>query len=90
MANTATAAAVAPVTDITSERIAAKRRRTQVPQLMGVAEVGDALGVRVQNLQFIKDLPQPVAKVRATRLWLAEEIWAFAEVYNERRRSPRE
>lgn len=53
--------------------------RHDIPRMMRAAEVCDALGVRVQNLQFVQNLPKPVQKVRATRLWLAEEILEFRE-----------
>jgi hypothetical protein len=46
--------------------------------LMGLAEVADALGVRVQNVDQVPYLPDPVCRVRATRLWLAVEINDFA------------
>lgn len=53
--------------------------RHDVPPMMGAAEVSDAIGVRVQNLQYVQNLPKPVQKIRATRLWLAEEIEEFKE-----------
>ena len=52
---------------------------------MGAWEVAECLGVHRTNLQFIKDLPEPVQELRATRLWLADEIQAFAKVYIARR-----
>lgn len=55
----------------------------RMPELMGAAEVSEALGVRVCNLTFVEDLPLPVSRLRATRLWLASDIRAFAEVYND-------
>ena len=42
--------------------------------LMGVAEVAEALGVRVQNVGAVKDLPEPVEGLRSTRLWLGYEV----------------
>lgn len=57
---------------------------------MGFAEVADALGVRGQNLQFIKDLPEPVQSIRASRLWLASEIQEFAKVYRARQKPVRQ
>jgi hypothetical protein len=46
--------------------------------LMGLAEVAEALNVRVQNVDHVPGVPEPVAKVRATRLWLGSEIATFA------------
>lgn len=58
-----------------------------VPQMMGSAEVAATLGVQGQNLQHVRGLPEPVQKIRATRLWLAKDIYEFAE---SRRRARRE
>ena len=55
-------------------RTTTRKRRPVIPELMGFAEVCETLGVRTGNLQFISDLPRPVASVRATQLWLADEI----------------
>jgi hypothetical protein len=46
--------------------------------LMGLAEVADALDVRVQNVDHVPGVPEPVSKIRATRLWLGSEIEVFA------------
>jgi hypothetical protein len=46
--------------------------------IMGASEVAEALGIRVQNLQFVKNLPEPVDRPRATRIWLGSEIHEFA------------
>lgn len=59
-------------------------RHPKVPQLFGASEVAEAIGVSQTNLQFIKDLPEPVQKIRASRLWLADEILVFAEIYQVR------
>jgi len=56
-----------------------------VPELMGTAEVAEALGVKTSNLQFIPDLPEPVQRLRATRIWRAQDIREFAVVYRARR-----
>jgi hypothetical protein len=53
--------------------------------LMGLAEVGDALGVRVQNLQRVPGLPEPADRVRASRIWLGSEITPFANQRRERK-----
>lgn len=50
-----------------------------VPLMMGSHEVSKALGVRVQNLQFIPDLPLPHQRIASTRLWVASEIEEFAK-----------
>jgi hypothetical protein len=68
-------------------------RRSKVPRLYGVFEVGQALGVAVTNLaeKTIADgrgpagLPEPVMKLKATRIWLADEIDEFAIEYKARR-----
>jgi hypothetical protein len=52
---------------------------------MGAWEVAECLGVHRTNLQFIRDLPEPVQELRATRLWLADDIRQFAKVYESRR-----
>jgi hypothetical protein len=52
---------------------------------MGVAEVNAALGVSPGNLQFIRDLPEPVDQFRATRVWYADEIQDFAKIWNAKR-----
>jgi hypothetical protein len=57
----------------------------QTPRMYGASEVAEALGVHVQNLGFISGLPSPVQKVRATRLWRADEIDVFAIEYAARR-----
>jgi hypothetical protein len=59
--------------------------RCVLPELMGTAEVAEALGVSASNLQFIQDLPEPVQTLRATRIWLAQDIREFAQVYASRR-----
>ena len=46
---------------------------------MGVAEVAEALGIHNANIDKQKGLPEPVATIRATRVWDADEIRAFAE-----------
>ena len=66
-------------------RTTTRKRRPVIPELMGFAEVCETLGVRTGNLQFISDLPRPVASVRATQLWLADEILEFNSLYQERR-----
>jgi hypothetical protein len=55
------------------------------PDLMGAKEVAAELGVTVQNLRKVANLPEPVEEVSATPLWDAETVRAFAR---ERRRNP--
>jgi hypothetical protein len=55
------------------------------PEVLGAKEVAALLGVHVSNLNAIPDLPLAVSKVSATRLWLAEDIEAFAAEYRQRR-----
>jgi hypothetical protein len=61
--------------------------REACPELMRASEVAQTLRVRGSNLQFIKDLPEPVQHLRATRVWRADEIRDFAEAYHARRRA---
>ena len=46
--------------------------------LMGNAEAAGELEVSQSNLLTISGLPEPVVKVKATRLWIGEEIREFA------------
>lgn len=54
------------------------------PKLMGAAEAAEALGVRQQNLRTLVGLPDAYDKVRATTLWRADEVLAFAQERNAR------
>jgi hypothetical protein len=47
--------------------------------LMGAAEVAEALGVRVQNIRFVRGLPDAVSYQRASRIWLGSEIYDFID-----------
>ena len=58
-------------------------------ELMGAAEVAAHLGVsrqRVNQLASGGDLPEPVAVLEAGRIWLADDIRAWAA---ERGRTPK-
>jgi hypothetical protein len=57
--------------------------------LWGVAEVCEALGTTTGNLPRWRNLPEPVMRVAATRLWLADDIRDYMEarVLRERERS---
>lgn len=45
---------------------------------MGLAEVAEALGVRVQNVDHVPGVPETCTKIRASRIWLGHEIDSFA------------
>jgi hypothetical protein len=48
--------------------------------IMGLAEVAEALGVRVQNVDHVPGVPETVTKIRATRIWLGSEVDHFADL----------
>jgi len=54
--------------------------------LMGAAELAEALGIRVQNIRFVRDLPEAIAHLRSSRIWLASEIYEFADQLERKRR----
>lgn len=56
-----------------------------LPKLYGASEVAEKLGISVSNLGFIKDLPEPAQRVRASRLWMAKDIDVFAVEFEARR-----
>ena len=73
-------------------------KRAELPGLRwGGVEVASCLSwtdsdgvlheVKPSNLQHIKDLPTPVQHLSCGKLWLADEIEAFARVYQERQRA---
>jgi hypothetical protein len=59
-------------------------RKLREPEVLGAAEAAEALGVRQVNLRTLKGLPEPYGKIKATTLWRAEEVRAFAEIRRER------
>lgn len=63
---------------------ARQARRRQVPELMGAAEAATEIGIPVQNLGTTLGMPEPVARLKATRIWLADEVRAFALEYQTR------
>jgi hypothetical protein len=65
---------------------APERRRPVVPELMGASEAAETIGVYVQNLTTLAGMPEPVATLRATRIWLADEVREFAADYQSRSR----
>jgi hypothetical protein len=76
-----------------------RRRRLRLPELFGAAEVAECLGILGQNVRGPNSpagMPEPVVEkgsgpgqLRATPLWLADEIREFNEEYQERRRRRR-
>ena len=68
-----------------------EKRRVQAvtPDLMGVAEVAQFLGVskqRVTQLAKTKDFPAPARELSATRIWLGPEIERFGRGWALKRR----
>ena len=55
--------------------------------LWGVAEVCEELGTTTSNLDRWRNLPEPVIRVRATRLWLPDDIRAYRDA-RDRAREP--
>lgn len=65
--------------------------KDRVPELMGVSEVCEELGVTISNLGFVVGLPDPVTEIKGPRkkplrLWKADEVREFAEGYKARRK----
>lgn len=63
-----------------------------VPEVMGAAEVAEHLGIRVQNIKGKsgpRGLPDPVQRLRATPVWLADEIRAYAKEHGYSAENPR-
>jgi len=63
----------------------AEVRRTpeESGDLVGAAEAADILGVeRTRIARYVKNgiMPEPIAKLRATKVWLRSEVEALAEV----------
>jgi hypothetical protein len=52
--------------------------------LWGVAEVCEALGTTTSNLDRWRNLPEPVIRVRATRLWLPDDIRRYRDAREAR------
>jgi hypothetical protein len=46
--------------------------------LMGNAEAAKALGIAQPNLLRLRDLPEPAAQVKASRLWVGQEVNDYA------------
>jgi hypothetical protein len=54
--------------------------------IVGIAEAADTVQVWPQNLPDLRGLPEPVAKVRATTIWIEAEMKDFSAEYEERRK----
>lgn len=70
-----------PEVAITSQPARKRRRVNNFPELMGTAELADYLGIKRQNVtgrSRPKGLPEPVQRLRATPVWVADEIREFA------------
>lgn len=59
-------------------------RMTNEPELYGVAEAAEVLGVSRPNLRAIPDMPVPYDKIRASTLYRADEIRELAVRRNAR------
>lgn len=59
-------------------------RRTNEPELFGVAETAEVLGINTTNLRAIVGLPEPYDKIRASPLYRADEVRALAARRNAR------
>jgi hypothetical protein len=59
-------------------------RKASEPELVGAADAAAILGVHQQNLRRQVGLPEPYDTVRATTLWRADEIRAFAAMRAKR------
>lgn len=64
------------------------RQLLEEHELWGVAEVCEALGTTSSNLDRWPKIPEPVQRVRATRLWLADDIRAYRASREEREQAP--
>ena len=60
---------------------------TNIPRMVGVAEVAAELGVsrqRVSELSRQKSFPRPIASLAAGPVWLASSIQSFVESWNRK------
>lgn len=58
--------------------------KQRIPELMGAAEVAEAVGIDVSNIDRTRGLPESVGRLRATRLWLAADINEFVKKREQR------
>ncbi len=61
-------------------------RQPDEPELVGAKDAAEILGVLQVNLRTLKGLPEPYGRIRASTVWRAEEIRAFAETRAARAR----
>lgn len=54
-------------------------RHPDEPELVGAMDAAEILGVRQVNLRTLRDLPLPYGKIRASTVWRADEMRAFAK-----------
>ena len=66
-----------------------RKRRPKIPELFGRKETADALGCSTANLDRQVGVPEPIAEVSSTRLWLADEIREFAAERDKRKAEKR-
>jgi len=57
--------------------------------LMGSSEAAQTVGVQQPNLDTVSGLPEPAYRVKATRLWVGEELRQFAADYVAPKRARR-
>jgi hypothetical protein len=67
-----------------------RRKRPKLPELFGRWECAQALGCSTANLDRQRGVPEPIAEVKATRLWLADEIREFVVERDKQREERRE
>ena len=63
-------------------------RREDIPQVWGVSEVAEFLEVQVPNLSgknLPAGMPPPFQTIRASRLWIADEIREWGPEWKVRR-----
>jgi hypothetical protein len=60
-------------------RVAAVLSAAGLPELMGVSEAAECLGVTTSNLKAVAGLPEPVYELRAGRFYIADEIRALRD-----------
>ena len=80
------------VTVRTFEEQERELRDSNVPDLLGVAELAEALGVsrqRVAELTATDDFPRPVAKLRAGPVWQRAALGRFLAQWTRRPGRPR-
>lgn len=62
------------------------RRADELPDVLGIAEIAEALGVsrqRAHQLTSTKNFPVEIGRVRATRLWSRQDIEEFVKLHTQ-------